>query len=151
VEPNSGLGQTISYLLKHWEKLTLFLRVAGAPMDKNLVERALKKGHSASQETPCFTKPGKAPDGGSVHEPDPTPARSTMSGTIAIPWHGWLRPPPRNMMNPAWRKGSFSAGRTGTLEMAAKRVFHKSDSQRLFGQPSAECNKRNIEISIAAA
>jgi hypothetical protein len=43
VEPNSGLGQAISYLLKHWEKLTLFLRVAGAPMDNNLVERALKK------------------------------------------------------------------------------------------------------------
>jgi transposase len=43
VEPNSGLGQAISYLLKHWEKLTLFLHVAGAPVDNNLVERALKK------------------------------------------------------------------------------------------------------------
>src|SRR5208282_1544407 len=43
VEPNSGLGQAISYLLKHWEKLTLFLQVAGAPVDNNLVERALKK------------------------------------------------------------------------------------------------------------
>ena len=43
VEPNSGLGQAISYLLKHWEKLTLFLQVAGAPLDNNLVERALKK------------------------------------------------------------------------------------------------------------
>jgi hypothetical protein len=43
VEPNSGLGQAISYLLKHWEKLALFLRVAGAPIDNNLVERALKK------------------------------------------------------------------------------------------------------------
>jgi len=43
VEPNSGLGQAISYLLKHWEKLTPFLRVAGAPLDNNLVERALKK------------------------------------------------------------------------------------------------------------
>lgn len=42
VEPNSGLGQAISYLLRHWEKL-LFLRVAGAPIDNNLVERALKK------------------------------------------------------------------------------------------------------------
>ncbi len=29
MEPNSGLGQAISYLLRHWEKLTLFLRVAG--------------------------------------------------------------------------------------------------------------------------
>lgn len=43
VEPNSGLGQAISYLLKHWGKLTLFLRKAGAPLDNNLVERALKK------------------------------------------------------------------------------------------------------------
>jgi len=43
VEPNSGLGQAISYLLKHWEKLTLFLRKAGVPLDNNLVERALKK------------------------------------------------------------------------------------------------------------
>jgi hypothetical protein len=43
VEPNSGLGQAISYLLKHWKKLTLFLRVAGVPLDNNLVERALKK------------------------------------------------------------------------------------------------------------
>jgi hypothetical protein len=43
VEPNSGLGHAISYLLKHWKKLTLFLQVAGAPIDNNLVERALKK------------------------------------------------------------------------------------------------------------
>jgi transposase len=43
VEPNSGLGQAIKYMLKHWEKLTLFLRVAGAPLDNNICERALKK------------------------------------------------------------------------------------------------------------
>jgi transposase len=43
VEPNSGLGEAISYLLKHWEKLTLFLRVVSAPIDNNIVERALKK------------------------------------------------------------------------------------------------------------
>ncbi len=43
VEPNSGLGKAIDYLRKHWDKLTLFLRVAGAPLDNNLVERALKK------------------------------------------------------------------------------------------------------------
>ena len=36
-------GQAISYLLNHWEKLTLFLRVAGAPIDNNIVERSLKK------------------------------------------------------------------------------------------------------------
>jgi hypothetical protein len=43
VEPNSGLGQAITYMLNHWEKLTLFLRVPGAPLDNNLCERALKK------------------------------------------------------------------------------------------------------------
>jgi transposase len=43
VEPNSGLGKAISYLLHHWEKLTLFLRVPGAPLDNNIAERALKK------------------------------------------------------------------------------------------------------------
>jgi len=42
-EPNSGLGKSISYLLRHWVKLTLFLRQAGAPLDNNIVERALKK------------------------------------------------------------------------------------------------------------
>ena len=40
IEPNSGLGQAISYLLRHWEKLTLFLRVAGAPIDNNLCTAA---------------------------------------------------------------------------------------------------------------
>ena len=43
VEPNSALGEGISYLLKHWEKLTLFLRAPGAPLDNNICERILKK------------------------------------------------------------------------------------------------------------
>jgi transposase len=43
VEPNSGLGQALNYMLKHWEPLTLFLREPGAPLDNNLCERALKK------------------------------------------------------------------------------------------------------------
>ncbi len=43
VEPNSGLGSAITYCLKHWERLTLFLLQAGAPLDNNIVERALKK------------------------------------------------------------------------------------------------------------
>ena len=42
-EPNSGLGKAIKYLLHHWRPLTLFLRVAGAPLDNNIVERALKR------------------------------------------------------------------------------------------------------------
>jgi len=43
VEPNSALGQAISYMLNHWEELTLFLRVPKAPLDNNLCEQALKK------------------------------------------------------------------------------------------------------------
>jgi transposase len=43
VEPNSGLGSAIQYCLNHWPELTLFLRQAGAPLDNNIVERALKK------------------------------------------------------------------------------------------------------------
>jgi hypothetical protein len=43
VEPNSALGEAIQYLLKRWDSLTLFLRKAGAPLDNNLCERALKK------------------------------------------------------------------------------------------------------------
>ena len=42
-EPNSGLGKAITYLLRHWRPLTLFLREAGAPLDNNIVERALKR------------------------------------------------------------------------------------------------------------
>jgi len=43
VEPNSSLGEAITYMLKHWDKLTLFLRQPGAPLDNNVCERALKK------------------------------------------------------------------------------------------------------------
>ena len=42
-EPNAALGKAIRYMLRHWEKLTLFLRQAGAPLDNNVCERALKK------------------------------------------------------------------------------------------------------------
>jgi hypothetical protein len=42
VEPNSVLGGAIQYSLKRWDKLTLFLRKAGAPIDNNICERILK-------------------------------------------------------------------------------------------------------------
>jgi len=42
VEPNSGLGQAINYMLKRWEPLTQFLREPGAPLDNNVTERLLK-------------------------------------------------------------------------------------------------------------
>lgn len=43
VEPNSSMGSAIQYMLKHWEPLTLFLRVPNAPLDNNICEKALKK------------------------------------------------------------------------------------------------------------
>jgi hypothetical protein len=43
VEPNSSLGEAITYMLNHWQALTLFLREPGAPLDNNICERALKK------------------------------------------------------------------------------------------------------------
>jgi transposase len=42
VEPNSSLGKAIAYMRGHWETLTRFLQIPGAPLDNNLVERALK-------------------------------------------------------------------------------------------------------------
>jgi hypothetical protein len=42
VEENSGLGGALRYLLDRWDRLTLFLRVADAPLENNAVERILK-------------------------------------------------------------------------------------------------------------
>ena len=43
IEPNSGLGQAIGYCRKRWDRLTLFLREPGAPLDNTICERALKR------------------------------------------------------------------------------------------------------------
>jgi len=36
------MGKAIRYMLNHWNKLTRFLTVPGAPLDSNTVERSLK-------------------------------------------------------------------------------------------------------------
>lgn len=41
-ESNSGLGQAVRYMLKHWKYLTTFLRVSGALLDSSWAERAIK-------------------------------------------------------------------------------------------------------------
>jgi len=41
-EDNSGLGQATRYMLRHWNALTQFLSVAGAPIDNSLCEQAIK-------------------------------------------------------------------------------------------------------------
>jgi transposase len=43
VEPNSNLGKALQYWRNHWEKLTVWLREPGAPLDNNEAERALKR------------------------------------------------------------------------------------------------------------
>ena len=63
VEPNSGLGEAITYCLKRWTRLTLFLRQAGAPLDSNLVERALKKC-ILHRKNPCSIRRRTAPKWG---------------------------------------------------------------------------------------
>jgi transposase len=42
VEPNSAVGSAYNYLLTHWSGLTQFLQTPKAPLDNNIVERALK-------------------------------------------------------------------------------------------------------------
>lgn len=42
VEPNGDLGSAFQYMLKRWDKLTLFLRIPGVPLDNNICERILK-------------------------------------------------------------------------------------------------------------
>lgn len=42
VNPDGNLGQALQYMFNHWEKLTQFLRVPGAPLENNIVERLLK-------------------------------------------------------------------------------------------------------------
>jgi hypothetical protein len=42
VEPNSALGKARAYMQSHWETLTRLLSIPGAPLENNLVERALK-------------------------------------------------------------------------------------------------------------
>lgn len=43
IEPNSNLGTAINYMTKRWCELLKFTEVAGAPLDNNICEQALKK------------------------------------------------------------------------------------------------------------
>jgi transposase len=65
VEPNSGLGEAIAYMRKHWPKLTLFLRVPGAVLDNNICERALKKA-ILHRKNALFYKTQKGADVGDI-------------------------------------------------------------------------------------
>jgi len=49
VEPNSSLGRALTYMRKHWDGLTKFLTVEGAPLDNNLCE-SLEVGGAPEKE-----------------------------------------------------------------------------------------------------
>lgn len=66
VEPNSGLGKALNYLLRHWEPLTLFLRVAGAPLDNNACEQALKRA-ILHRKASMFYKTTKGAEVGDIY------------------------------------------------------------------------------------
>ncbi len=66
VEPNSGLGKALNYLLKHWDGLTLFLRQVGAPLDNNLCERALKRA-ILHRKNSMFYKTPKGAEVGDIY------------------------------------------------------------------------------------
>lgn len=42
VEENSDFGRALAYMVKRWDKLTLFLRVPDTPIENNITERSLK-------------------------------------------------------------------------------------------------------------
>ena len=71
VEPNSGLGKAITYLLRHWKGLTAFLREAGAPLDNNICERALKRAVLHRKNALFYRTLHGAEAGRSIHESDP--------------------------------------------------------------------------------
>src|SRR5207247_7199541 len=62
VEPNSGLGAAITNMTNRWDRFTLFLLKAGAPLDNNLCERALKKAILHRKNSLFY----KAPNGAHV-------------------------------------------------------------------------------------
>ena len=66
VEPNSGLGKALRYLLKHWQELTLFLRKAGAPLDNNLCEQILKRA-ILHRKGSMFYKTVSGAEGGDIY------------------------------------------------------------------------------------
>ena len=66
VEPNSSLGGALNYMLKHWSALTLFLRKAGAPLDNNVCERALKRA-IRHRKNSLFYKTAKGAEVGDVY------------------------------------------------------------------------------------
>ena len=121
VEPNSGLGKAITYLLRHWKGLTAFLREAGAPLDNNLCERALKRAVLHRKNALVLSHAARRRSRRSVHESDPhlraiganpfdylaeLQRHATELASNPSAWMPWNYADDtgagRSMMNPAW-------------------------------------------------
>jgi hypothetical protein len=66
IESNSAMGQALRYMIVHWNELTLFLRKAGAPLDNNICERALKRA-ILHRKNSLFYKTLKGAEAGDVY------------------------------------------------------------------------------------
>jgi hypothetical protein len=66
VEPNSSLGGAIEYALNHWDKLTMFLKKSGAPLDNNDAERTLKQSIILRKNSLFFKTENGAKIGGAL-------------------------------------------------------------------------------------
>lgn len=63
VEPNSSVGRALTYIWKHWEGLTKFLTVAGAPRDRQHLRAGARVG-SAPQKERALLQNGARGGGG---------------------------------------------------------------------------------------
>ena len=139
-EPNSGLGKAITYLLRHWKALTTFLREAGAPLDNNLCERALKRAVLHRKNAFCLQDAARGRGGRPVYDADPhLPVMRRqlvrLSDGVATPCPGTdgqprgvdaVELPPDagaawRMMNPAWPK-RILYGRVGRISRNAHKT-----------------------------
>jgi hypothetical protein len=80
IEPNSGLGEAIEYMTDHWDALTLFLRVPGAPLGR--------VGHwrgGCSSRGVAVAVGFRRKDGASIRGVTPFPVPSRRTGRADFP------------------------------------------------------------------
>jgi hypothetical protein len=91
VEPNSGLGEAMNYMLKQWEKLTLFLRVPGAPIHNNLCRARAEESDPSPNQLTFLSHPAGGHRRRRLHVAHPHD-RARRRGCLPLP-HGADAPP----------------------------------------------------------
>ncbi len=135
VEPNSGLGKAITYLLRHWKGLTAFLREAGAPLDNNICERALKRAVLHPQECPVLSHVARCRSRRSVHEPDPH-LRTRRCQSVRLP----------HSVTAARRRTGGQPVSVDALELSGTNSARPYSL--VFGQPPLPCgNAHKTQVS----